>query len=97
MLILTPDEKIAAYTYCIEMVKAKVHQFVCPNLLNWISFNLKGRGDHQLFLNIFPEFMAKRPKQRVFYEGWWPETYEGGLERIKALQECIEECKNQST
>jgi len=89
---LTPEQRIAAYRYCIDHTNDYSRPWVCIHLLEFCH-SREIYPPHEI-LNYFPEFARHRPEKLPFQDStmWWDEDEEGINKRKEVLNACIEEC-----
>ena len=102
METLTPEQKIAAYQYCIdEIIKyypnykytTRATPFMCILLKRWLHDNMSIFYDLQ---DCFPEFFKCKPVELPTpdYTAWYYTNDLGIIHRIVTLEWCIEEVKS---
>lgn len=89
---LTPEQRIAAYLYCIKCLDdGWRYPWLCLHLLDWCHLNDIHPADT---LKYFPEFARHKP-ENLPIEGsamWFSDDEVGRNKRKELLKECIEEC-----
>lgn len=90
---LTPEERIAAYRYCLDHVDDNGRPWICIHLMVYCR-TIKKIYHSFPILDCFPEFKRHKPKKLPFITStmWWDEDEAGINKRKEVLTQCIEEC-----